>query len=329
LNLFATARYLARECLACMFEPGLVVTKPDGAASASRYDRAQIAVLLMVLGMLLFSMNDVLGKWLVGLYSPWQLLLIRSLAALVVLLPVMRRQGLVEAVTVKRPQLHMLRTLLATIEVACFYFAVIYLPLADVMAFYLAAPIFVAAMSPFLLGERVGWRRWTAILVGFVGVLIALGPSASTFALPALLSIAGSFFFSLMIVTTRALGSAPDRVLVFWQTIGALVAGLAISPFVWLPPTARDYALLGVLGVVSLGAHVCVNRSLKWAPAATVAPYQYTLIVWALIFGYLVFGDVPTPQMLIGSAIIVASGLFIFWREQSLKRNGASHAHGR
>jgi drug/metabolite transporter (DMT)-like permease len=303
-----------------MSEPGLLVTKPDGTATASRYDRAQIAVGLMLLGMLLFSMNDVLGKWLVGMYSPWQLLLIRSLAALAVLLPLMRREGLVAAVTVERPKLHFLRTILATIEVACFYFAVIYLPLADVMAFYLAAPIFVAAMSPFLLGERVGWRRWTAILVGFMGVLIALGPSASSFALPALLSIAGSFFFSLMIVTTRALGSAPDRVLVFWQTVGALLAGLAISPFVWVPPTARDYALLAILGVVSLGAHFCVNRSLKLAPAATVAPYQYTLILWALLLGYPVFGDVPSTQMLLGSAIIVASGLFIFWREQALKQ---------
>ena len=311
-----------------MSEPGLLVTERDGTATASRYDRTQIAVWLMLLGMLLFSMNDVLGKWLVGMYSPWQLLLIRSLAALAVLLPLMRRQGLLAAVTVDRPRLHLLRTVLATIEVACFYFAVIYLPLADVMAFYLAAPIFVAAMSPFLLGERVGWRRWTAILVGFVGVLIALGPSASSFALPALLSIAGSFFFSLMIVTTRALGSAPDRVLVFWQTIGALVAGLAISPFVWVPPTARDYALLAVLGVVSLGAHFCVNRSLKLAPAGAVAPYQYTLIVWAILLGYTVFGDVPTPQMLIGAAIIIASGLFIFWREQVLKRRDAKQAHG-
>ena len=303
-----------------MSEPGLLVTKPDAADSAPRYDRAQIAVLLMLLGMLLFSMNDVLGKWLVGMYSPWQLLLIRSLAALAVLLPLMRWEGLLAAVTVERPKLHILRTLLATIEVACFYFAVIYLPLADVMAFYLAAPIFVAAMSPFLLGERVGWRRWTAILVGFVGVLIALGPSASSFALPALLSIAGSFFFSLMVVTTRALGSAPDRVLVFWQTIGALVAGLAISPFAWVPPTGRDYVLLAFLGVVALGAHLCVNRSLKLAPAATVAPYQYTMIVWAILLGYPVFGDVPSQQMLLGAAIIVASGLFIFWREQALKQ---------
>lgn len=303
-----------------MTDPGLIASKPEGAIAARGYSRAQVAVPLMLLGMLLFSMNDVLGKWLVGMYSPWQLLLIRSLAALAVLLPMMGREGLAAAITVDRPKLHLLRTVLATVEVACFYFAVIYLPLADVMAFYLAAPIFVAAMSPFLLGERVGWRRWTAIVVGFVGVLIALGPSASSFALPALLSIAGSFFFSLMIVTTRALGAAPDSVLVFWQTVGALLAGLVVTPFVWVPPSGLDYALLALLGIVALGAHVCVNRSLKLAPAATVAPYQYTLIVWAILLGYLVFGDVPTPEMLIGAAIIVASGLFIFWREQALKR---------
>ena len=108
--------------------------------------------------------------------------------------------------------------------------------------------------------------------------------------------------------------------LVFWQTIGALVAGIVTSPFAWTPPTALDYALLALLGVVSLGAHMCVNRSLKLAPAATVAPYNYTMLLWAMLLGYPVFGDVPTPHMLAGAAIIVASGLFIFWRENKARR---------
>jgi drug/metabolite transporter (DMT)-like permease len=89
---------------------------------------------------------------------------------------------------------------------------------------------------------------------------------------------------------------------------------------VWVPPTAVDYALLALLGVVSMGAHLCVTRSLKLAPAAVVAPYQYTILLWAIVFGYAVFGDVPTASMLIGGAIIVAAGLFIFAREQAAKR---------
>ena len=278
--------------------------------------RIGLAIGLMLAAMLLFSMNDAMGKWLVGAYSPAQLLLIRSLAALVILLPLLGRVGLAASVRVERPALHLLRTLLATADVSVFYIAVMYLPLADVMAFYLAAPIFVAALSPFLLGERIGWRRWTAIVIGFVGVLIALAPSAATFALPALLALAGSLFFTLFVLTTRALGAAPDGVLVLWQTLGALIVGLVVTPFVWTPPSTLDYGLLALLGIVSMGAHLCVTRSLKLAPAAVVAPYQYTMLVWAVLFGYLVFGDVPTAPTLIGGAIIVATGLFIFAREQ-------------
>jgi S-adenosylmethionine uptake transporter len=278
--------------------------------------KAGLAIGLTLFGMLLFSMNDVLGKWLVGTYSPAQILLIRSLAALAILVPLLMREGLMSALKVERPALHLLRAALSAADVTCFYIAVIYMPLADVMAFYMAAPIFVAALSPLLLGERVGWRRWTAIVVGFVGVVIALGPSATSFEGAALLSLAGSLAFALMVITTRSLGAARDKVLVGWQTVAALVVGLVAAPFTWVPADAPDYLLMALLGIVSMGAHLCVTRSLKLAPAATVAPYQYTLIVWAIVLGYPVFGDVPSPHMLTGAAIIVAAGLYIFFREQ-------------
>jgi drug/metabolite transporter (DMT)-like permease len=290
------------------------------ALGAPASGRIGFAIGLMLAAMLLFSMNDALGKWLVGTYSPAQLLLIRSLAALAILAALLGRAGLAASVRVDRPALHVLRTLLSTADVSFFYIAVIYLPLADIMAFYLAAPIFVAALSPLLLGEQIGWRRWTAILAGFVGVLIALAPSAASFALPALLAIAGSVCFALFVLTTRALGAAPGGVLVLWQTIGALIVGLVVSPFTWTPPSAVDWGLLALLGVVSMGAHLCVTRSLKLAPAAAVAPYQYTLLVWAVLFGYAVFGDVPTAEMLVGGGLIVAAGLFIFAREQTIAR---------
>jgi drug/metabolite transporter (DMT)-like permease len=282
--------------------------------------RIGFAIALMLAAMLLFSMNDALGKWLVGTYSPAQLLLIRSLAALVILGAMLGKAGLAASVRVDRPGLHVLRTLFSTADVTLFYIAVIYLPLADVMAFYMAAPIFVAALSPLILGERIGWRRWTAILVGFIGVLIALAPSAASFALPALLAVAGSVCFALFVLTTRALGAAPGGVLVLWQTVGALLVGLVVSPFAWTPPSAVDWLLLALLGIVSMGAHLCVTRSLSLAPAATVVPYQYTLLVWAVLFGYAVFGDVPTAEMLVGGGLIVAAGLFIFAREQTIAR---------
>ena len=278
----------------------------------------------MLVGMILFSLNDILGKWLVATYSVGQVILIRSAAALAVLLPLVWRDGLADAFRVERPGLQLLRAFLATLEVACFYTAVMFLPLADAMAYYMAGPIYVAAMSPLLLGERVGWRRWTAILVGFIGVLIVLQPSAATLSIGALVSIAGSVCFALMVVTTRMLRRTGDKVLVLWQTAAVFFAGAVAAPFAWTPPSGRDFALIAVLGFVSLGAHLCVNRSLKLAPAAAVSPYQYTLLVWAILFGYPVFGDVPSAHMLAGAAVIVAAGLFIFAREQQLKRGAAA-----
>jgi drug/metabolite transporter (DMT)-like permease len=290
-------------------------------ASASR--STQLGIAVMLAGILLFSLNDVMGKWLVATYSVGQVLLIRSAAALLILSPFIWKAGVRSLVRVEQRRMQVLRVILSSLEVYCFYFAVIYLPLADVMTYWLAAPIYVAALSPFLLGEHVGWRRWTAIFIGFVGVIVALEPSAATLTAPALISIFGSFAFAFMMLSGRSLRATPDTTLVFWQTIGAGLFGLATAPFGWVTPSAPDFALLGLLGVVAMVAHVCVNRALKLADAATVAPFQYTLLLWAVIFGWLVFGDIPRPAMLAGAAIIVAAGLFIFFREQRVKRSAA------
>lgn len=281
---------------------------------------ATLGIALMLVGMFMFSVNDVLGKWLVATYSVGQLLLIRSLAAIVVLTPFVWRAGPATLLTVERPWLQLFRVVCSTAEVGTFYLAVSYLPLADVMTYWLAAPIYVAALSPLFLGERVGWRRWSAIFVGFVGVVIALDPSAATLTLPALISVFGSLLFAILVMTGRSLRRTPDITLAFWQVIGAAIGGALTAPFGWVTPTPVDFALLSVLGVVAVSAHVCVNRSLKLADAATVAPFQYTLLAWAIIFGWSVFGDTPRPQMLVGGAVIVAAGLFIVWREYQVAR---------
>jgi drug/metabolite transporter (DMT)-like permease len=299
--------------------------KPDAVNSVSASlkttlstPNARLGIAVMLFGILLFSLNDVMGKWLVATYSVGQVLLIRSLAALIILIPFIWVAGAVSLVRIERPKLQALRVVFSTAEVFCFYAAVVYLPLADVMTYWLAAPIYVAALSPLLLGEKVGWRRWTAIAIGFLGVLVALQPSAATLTLPALISILGSLAFAFMILSGRALRGTPDTALVFWQTIGALIAGIAIAPFTWVQPTGFDLGLLALLGIVAMMAHVCVNRSLKLADAATVTPFQYTLLFWAILFGWLVFGDIPRLAMLIGAAIIVASGLFIFFRSRKV-----------
>jgi drug/metabolite transporter (DMT)-like permease len=284
------------------------------AVLASRPAAAGIA--FMLLGMFMFAVNDVLGKWLVATYAVGQVLLIRSTAALVVLAPAMARQGAASLISAPNRGLQTLRVALSTLEVAFFYWAVTYLPLAETVTFYLAGPIYVALMAGPLLGERITARRWVAIGVGFVGVVIALNPGGAAFGWPALIALVGSLAFAAMMIVTRQLKGTPDTTLVAWQTGAALIAGLVLAPFAWVEPSWRDVLLMSLLGIVAMFAHMATNRALKLAPASTVAPYQYTMIVWVVILAYLAFGEVPALSTVIGASIIIAAGAFIFWDEQ-------------
>lgn len=274
---------------------------------------------LMLAGIWAFSFGDALGKYIVASYPVGQLLFLRAVASLVLLSPLIWRSRH-EFLRLERPGLHVLRVVLSTLEVAAFFVAVIYLPLADVITFYLAAPIFVTALSALVLREQVGWRRWCAVGVGFCGVLIAMQPSAQTITWSALIALGGSTCFAILMLITRSLRGASDAVLASSQFIGTFTFGALLLPFGWVTPSLPGFGLFALAGAISVGALLCVNRSLKLAPASVVVPYQYSMIVWAVMFGYLVFGDVPTMATLIGAAIIIGAGFYIFLREQALGR---------
>jgi drug/metabolite transporter (DMT)-like permease len=274
---------------------------------------------LMLLAIFMFSFGDALGKYMVATYSVGQLLWLRACAALLVLLPLVWRQRAAFG-SLERPWLQLLRVTLSTLEVAAFFIATVYLPLADVITYYLAAPIFVTALSALVLREHVGWRRWTAVLIGFLGVLIALRPSAQTVSWPAMIALGGSLSFALLMLITRSLRATPDIVLATSQFAGTFALGALMSPFGWVTPTLGSLGLFAAAGFISVGALLCVNRSLKLAPASVVVPYQYSMIVWAVMFGYFVFGDVPQLSMIADAAIIIGAGFYIFLREQQLGR---------
>jgi drug/metabolite transporter (DMT)-like permease len=271
----------------------------------------------MLLSISMFSFGDALGKYMVATYSVGQLLWLRGCAALIVLLPPMWRQR-GEFTRLERPWLQLLRVVLSTLEVAAFFLATVYLPLADVVTYYLACPIIVTALSATVLREHVGWRRWSAILIGFCGVLIALRPSSQTVTWPALIALGGSTSFAILMLITRSLRATPDIVLASSQFVGTFLFGLLISPIGWVTPTLDSLGLFAAAGCISVSALLCVNRSLKLAPASVVVPYQYSMIVWAVMFGYVVFGDVPSLATIVGAAIIIGAGLYIFLRERDL-----------
>lgn len=277
---------------------------------------------LMLLAIFMFSFGDALGKFMVATYSVGQLLWLRACAALAVLAPLIWQQR-AAFMQLERPWLQLLRVTLSTLEVAAFFLATVYLPLADVITYYLAAPIFVTALSPLVLREHVGWRRWSAVLVGFCGVLIALRPSAQTVSWPAMIALGGSLSFSVLMLITRSLRATPDIVLASSQFAGTFALGALLSPFGWVTPDLGSLGLFAMAGFISVGALLCVNRSLKLAPASVVVPYQYSMIVWAVMFGYFVFGDVPELATIVGAAIIIGAGFYIFLREQRLGREEA------
>src|SRR6201989_174988 len=272
---------------------------------------------LVLRGVFMFAFGDALGKYLVATYAVGQLLWLRACAALFVLSPLIWRQRR-SFVAMERPGLQLVRIILSTLEVAAFFVATVYLPLADVVTYYLACPIFVTALSALVLRERVGWRRWSAILIGFAGVLIALRPSAQTISWPAVIALGGSLSFSILMLITRSLRATPDIVMATSQFVGTFLLGALMSPFGWVTPSAVSLVMFATAGVISISALLCVNRSLKLAPASVVVPYQYSMIVWAVMFGVVVFGDVPSPATIIGAAIIIAAGIYIFLREQAL-----------
>ncbi len=151
-------------------------------------------------------------------------------------------------------------------------------------------------------------------------MLIALRPSSQTIGWPALIALGGSLCFSVLMLITRMLRATPDIVMASSQFAGTFLLGALMSPFGWVTPSLDSLALFALAGCVSVSALLCVNRSLKLAPASVVVPYQYSMIVWAIMFGLVVFGDVPSVATIAGAMIIIGAGLYIFLRERSLGR---------
>ncbi|APG14969.1 multidrug DMT transporter permease [Bradyrhizobium japonicum] len=285
----------------------------------SEHSRRLAGIGLMLFAVLVFSCGDALGKLIVSTYSVGQLLWLRACAALLLLAPMIWRNR-EDFARLERPELQLARVALSTTEVASFFLATVYLPLVDVVTYYLACPIFVTALSAIVLREQVGWRRWSAILVGFSGVLIALEPSAQSFSWPGLIALCGSLSFAGLMLITRQLRGTPDVVIVTWQFIGTFLLGAVLAPIGWVTPTPQGLLLFAAAGMISVCALLCLSRSLKLAPASAVVPYQYSQIFWAVIFGFLVFSDVPSLATLVGAAVITGAGLYIFLRERKLGR---------
>ncbi len=287
-------------------------------AARANSDNAPLGIVMMLAAYLLFAFIDTSAKWLasVGL-SALQLSFMRYVG-----------HGLISTVLIGRGGwsrdrfatdhlgLVLLRTYLLVASTAFNFIAITYLPLTVTSAIMFSAPVIVCALSWPLLGERVGPWRWFAIMLGFAGVLVVIRPGGAAFHWAMLLSLHNAAALALYSIITRKLSGivAAETMQVYMGVIGTLaLLPFAIATWVW-PATGFEWAVMVLLGLWGWAGHEVYTRAHAYAPANTLMPYTYSFMLYLTVAGYLVFGDVPDALTLVGAAIIVASGLIIWWR---------------
>ena len=283
---------------------------------------------IMAVCMIILPTMDAIAKYMTTFesMSPGQVTFYRFFFQLACVLPLVAVSG-AAVLRAKRPWMNLLRGVLHAAASLMFFVAVKYMPLADVFAIYFVEPFMLTMMSALFLGEKVGWRRWLAIVVGFGGAMIVIQPSYAIFGWTALLPVVCAFLYTLYLFLNRAIGEA-DSPLVM-QTMAGLGGTLFMAAALFagngagepdfapsLPSSWLGLFLLILLGAISGYIHLLVVRAFRLAPLSLLAPFQYFEIISATILGYALFSDFPTASKWLGILVIVASGLFIIWRER-------------
>lgn len=296
-----------------------MTTHSDSSARDERPLAAAIA--LMCFGIAGLVVNDALAKWLTGHYPPLQIVFLRNVIALPMVVTVVLALGGGAALRTRHLKLHALRGLLLTTGAGLFFLGLSVLPLAEATALIFAAPIFITALSVPLLRESVGWRRWSAVIVGFLGVLIIVRPGGSTFQPASLYVVGTALSYALFMISARWIDrrEGPWTMTIYVVLFPLLFSGL-VAPFAWQPLQTAHLPLFLAMAVFGTLGMMLMTQAFRQAPAAIVAPFEYTALVWASLIGWLVWGEVPDDWTYAGAAVIIASGIFIVIRETRLAR---------
>ena len=282
--------------------------------SARRVENGK-GLLLMGLGMFLFAAVDTIAKFLTSDLHPFQIVWTRQLGLLVGALLLLALHGRHLFLTA-HPKLQLIRGLVAALSAAAFIFAIRHVPLADAVAVSFVAPFLVTLMAALILREPVGWRRWVAVVLGFIGSMIILRPGMGVVHPAAVLVVVAAFFFACRQVISRAIAARDGTSTTILYTAMTAVFVLSVPlPWVWVTPSGSEFLLLVGLALLAGLAEVCVIRALELGLAVAVAPVHYTLIIWASLYGWLVFGQFPDAWTWAGTAIIMATGMYTLRRE--------------
>ena len=288
------------------------------ARAAARPDsRLNQAIALSLLAMLAFAVMDAISKVLAGALSIPQILWVRYILFTALAVMVLRKQGLRRVWHTERPWLQAFRAALLVIENGVFVLAFKYLPLADVHAIAAASPLIVIALSSPILGEQVGPRRWLAVIVGFLGVLLIVRPGFQEFGPGIAIALLGAVLWGLYQILMRLCAKTDASATTWlWSAVIGLLLTTVTGPSTWVWPDARGWLLLAVIAALGSVAHLALIRAFSLAEAGALQPFGYTMLLWAAVIGYLAFGDVPDRWTLTGAAIIMASGLYAWNRER-------------
>lgn len=277
----------------------------------------------MGVGVACLSVNDALAKHLVDRYSPLQILFLRNIIALPAAILLTLLIGGPKALRSARPAAHLLRGALWIGATLLFFTSFRYMPLAEATALIFVAPLFITALSALLLHERVGRRRWIAVLVGFLGVLVIIRPGLDAFQPVSLLPVMTAFVYALLMLSAKWVDPRESvwTMLLYLTGASALLSALLV-PLVWVPLKLEDLWSFVAIALFGTAGMTMMTQAFRLAPAAIVAPLDYSGLVWASLLGWLIWQEVPDAIAAAGAVLIIGSGLFIIWREAGRRRTG-------
>lgn len=299
------------------------------------------AAAILVFGLFLFSLQDIILKHFSDKYSVLQLVFLRGLIAIALMLTFLKLARNSVPLWSSKPKLILARGLLGFSSYIAYYLAIAAMPLAEVVAITFTMPLFVTAMSAIILGEKVGLRRWGAVIFGFIGVMVMLSPDGEFNLLAVALAFTAAITYASHTVLTRFLSSHDDpltiafNALLIFTLASALLSTLTLSGIVtvssdhpslaffgrdWAMPGALDMLLILAIGVIAAIGFYCLSKAYCMAEASALAPFEFTYIIWAVVFGYLFWNEIPGETTIAGILILVSSSLYISYRERQLEK---------
>jgi drug/metabolite transporter (DMT)-like permease len=282
-------------------------------------DNPRLGIMLMVATMTVFAIQDGVSRYLAENYNVITVVMIRYIFFILFVLAYSARQqgGIGAVASTSQLGLQIGRGVLMVAQICIAILSFSTVGLVHFHAVFASYPLIVTALSVPILGEQVGWRRWTAVLVGFCGVLLILRPGTSMFSSASILPVVAAAMMAVYGIMTRfAARRDTANTSFFWTAIAGGAAMMVIAPFFWVPPQGGDWAWMGILCLTGTGGHYLLIRALDATKASTIQPFAYLQLVFASSIGVLVFDDRLDPMLIAGSSIIVGSGLFALQRER-------------